>query len=149
MPTIPYKQLKDENGDSFYPVCGASSFSDAVPIIKGGTGAQTAEAAASNLGFVEGNGYIKFPNGTLIQWGRTTSITVAGSSTANTAIAFSPAFYETPMVYACVLSSIPAQRSATASGASTTGCTVYFQNTTTSSVGMDAHWLAIGRWKAA
>ena len=52
MPDIPYKQLIDENGDSFYPVCGASSFSDAVPIAKGGTGADNAADARTNLGCV-------------------------------------------------------------------------------------------------
>lgn len=56
MSTIPYKQLKDENGDSFYPVCGASSFSDAVPITKGGTGADNAADALVNLGAVAGDG---------------------------------------------------------------------------------------------
>ena len=36
MPDIPYKQLIDENGDSFYPVCGGSSFSVPVPVAKVG-----------------------------------------------------------------------------------------------------------------
>ena len=49
MPTIPYKQLKDENGTSFYPVCGESSFSGAVPLTRGGTGASTAAQARENL----------------------------------------------------------------------------------------------------
>ena len=58
MSTIPYKQLKDENGDSFYPVCGASSFSDAVPVTKGGTGADNAADARANLEAITGLGAI-------------------------------------------------------------------------------------------
>lgn len=55
MSDIPYKYLKD-NGDIFYPVTGASSFNDPVPVNKGGTGAENAEQARANLGIVDGLG---------------------------------------------------------------------------------------------
>ena len=48
MPT-PYKYLK-ENDEVFYPLVGEDSFTEPVPISKGGTGASTAAAAREALG---------------------------------------------------------------------------------------------------
>lgn len=42
---------------------------DIVPITKGGTGADNAADAITNLGFDSGTGHCKMPDGTLIQWG--------------------------------------------------------------------------------
>jgi len=53
MSNVPYKQLKDENGDSFYPMLGTSSFSDVLPISKGGTGATNVADARTNLGIAQ------------------------------------------------------------------------------------------------
>ena len=53
MPDIPYKQLM-EDGEPFYPVTGPSSFNGALPVSKGGTGADNAAAARANLGAIGG-----------------------------------------------------------------------------------------------
>ena len=39
MPTVPYKYLKDEHNTTFYLMVGPASFSDALPVSRGGTGA--------------------------------------------------------------------------------------------------------------
>lgn len=52
MPTIPYKYLKDENWESFYPMIGSSSFDEPVDVTNGGTGADTAAGARANLGAI-------------------------------------------------------------------------------------------------
>jgi len=50
MSDIPYKYLQDENGDTFYPMTGNSSFINPVPVNKGGTGGATVASALANLG---------------------------------------------------------------------------------------------------
>ena len=52
MPTVPYKYLKDENFQDFYPMIGESSFTDPVSVASGGTGADTAAGARANLGAI-------------------------------------------------------------------------------------------------
>ena len=62
MPTIPYKTLIDESGNSFYPMCGESSFSNPVPVSKGGTGAGNVTDAIANLGVCAFPTFITDPN---------------------------------------------------------------------------------------
>ena len=50
MSDVPYKYLKDENGNTFYPMTGSTSMVDPVSVVKGGTGADNAEDARDNLG---------------------------------------------------------------------------------------------------
>jgi len=52
MSTVPYKYLKDENFQDFYPMIGESSFADPVSVASGGTGADTAAGARANLGAI-------------------------------------------------------------------------------------------------
>lgn len=54
MANIPYKYLIDEEGDTFYPIIGDSSYSGQLPISKGGTSSNTASGARANLGITSG-----------------------------------------------------------------------------------------------
>lgn len=79
MSDVLIKQLKDKNGNSFYPMLGKSSFSDALPISKGGTGATNAEQARTNLG-------ISAPSSLNLVFGSETALTATSVSSDTTLI---------------------------------------------------------------
>ena len=129
-------------------------------INEGGTGANTAEGASSNLGFDEGSGYVKFPNGTLIQWGSFSvgpvDVTASWgqlfeSSGISVNETFNEPFYSSPqLTYRCRASGVQVLLE-DATYVSTTGITgtVYLYRPTASlSVSATISWMAIGRWKA-
>ena len=96
----------------------------------------------------EGNGYIKFPDGTLIQWGRASfpgsGSGGAGYATVDFAIPFvsSPAITATAMyVNTLVTFGVSAQ-------SRSDGATLYARTSSGGIVtGASAYWVAVGKWK--
>ena len=100
------------------------------------------------------NGYCKFPDGTLIQWGSTTTsasgmtqIASSGIYTGVTSIAFPIEFVGEPIVVGNTKYATGHQVPAGFTG-STTGALVYYYDFyQRSGSPLVIRWVAIGRWK--
>ena len=101
-----------------------------------------------------GGNYIKYANGTLIQWGSlsvTVAVSTAMGSVYRTSAAqgdtFGVSFYYAPLVIATPHSAI---NSCYINTNTTTGFTLYpISYTSLSAANREIYWLAIGRWKSA
>ena len=101
-----------------------------------------------------GGNYIKYANGTLIQWGSlsvTVAVSTAMGSVYRTSSAqgdtFPVSFYYAPLVIATPHSAI---NSCYINTQTKTGFTLYpISYTSLSAASRDIYWLAIGRWKSA
>lgn len=101
-----------------------------------------------------GGNYIKYNNGTMIQWGFitvTAAVNVAIGSVYRTSNAqtgtFPVSFYYAPIVLATPHSALG---SCYINTQTTTGFTLYpISYTSLSAANRDVYWLAIGRWKSA
>lgn len=101
-----------------------------------------------------GGNYIKYANGTLIQWGYITvsvAVSTAMGSVYRTSSAqgdsFPISFYYAPIVFATPHSAI---NSCYVNTNTTTGFTLYpISYSSLSAANREIYWLAIGRWKSA
>lgn len=96
----------------------------------------------------EGNGYLKFPDGTLIQWGRA-SFPSSGAGGAGYAVAnFAIPFVGTPRVTATAEYTSGVQTFVVSAQPSTSSLTLYARTNAGGMVtGAYAYWTAIGTWK--
>lgn len=92
------------------------------------------------------NGYQKFADGTLICYGWI-SITASGNSTANTSITFLHEFLHNPKVFTSAITTTPQYHHSGVAGITTTGCNLYFYNSSGSSRTNEINYIAIGVWK--
>lgn len=101
-----------------------------------------------------GNQYIKYANGTLIEWGSltvTVAVSTAMGSVYRTSSAqgdtFPVSFYYAPLVIATPHSAI---NSCYINTNTTTGFTLYpISYTSLTAANREVYWLAVGRWKSA
>lgn len=128
------------------------------PISRGGTNATNGANALANLGVEEGNGYIKFPNGTLIQWGvetldvanALTQIATSGVYQGTASLSFPIAFVNTSYYLSGIVKystgyEVPCGFGPTSSTDAT--IRIYdFYARPASSVAYKLFWFAIGRW---
>ena len=92
------------------------------------------------------DGYCKMPDGTLIQWGKTSISRNAGQNSAT--VNYQIPFISEPSVTATYSATHPEIWFCSAEGSSTTQITLYMYNSgTTASGSGTVKWLAIGRWK--
>lgn len=65
-------KFRESENDQFRRLSLSANFNTPVPVSQGGTGADNAADAITNLGFESGANYCKLPDGTIMQWGETT-----------------------------------------------------------------------------
>ena len=97
----------------------------------------------------EGENYIKFANGTLIQWGVANSGSSDGGAVSiNFAVPFIDALYRITTTPEYASSSYPVFLTS-AQRVNTERAVIYFRQAYTAAVitGVNANWVAIGRWK--
>lgn len=97
----------------------------------------------------EGENYIKFANGTLIQWGVANSGSSGGGAVSiNFAVPFIDALYRITTTPEYASSSYPVFLTS-AQRVNTERAVIYFKQAYTAAVitGVNANWVAIGRWK--
>lgn len=139
--------------DNIYPATFTSitSFTmaggDTALMVKQGNGVWSMALGTSVLPYapqfgssLAANGYQKLPSGVIIQWGLTASISAGSSVSVTFPIAFPNACLHAYATPATGVTSSTAATPAVSASPSTTGMTVYCWG----SIGMTAHWLAIG-----
>lgn len=144
---------------------GSVATESTVPISKGGTGATTAAGAFANLGVEDvydsstNGGHIKFPNGTLIQWGHVVlNVTNALKQIATSGTYAGPAQFSLPIAFAndkyfftgTVQFDTGYVIPCTKQGATrdTVNVTIYdFYERPASTTAYKLAWYAVGRWK--
>lgn len=97
-----------------------------------------------------GSDYVKFPDGTLIQWAKV-SITAGANATGNTTWTFTEPFVDTDYVATATAATgtqANTRSRVIASSYNTTDIHVYWRNESNSSYTMSVACIAIGRWKA-
>lgn len=139
-------------------VLGDVASEDIVPISKGGTGADNAEDAITNLGFESSNNYCKMPDGTLMCWGSFSTGTLNANNAwgslyetpaISVSVTFPVRFAEAPCVwYKCRTTSSQCMlEDATIVSTTGIGGSIYLYRPTSATVAAFVQWLAIGRWK--
>ena len=115
------------------------------------TAAQTVQAF-SNIGFLSGNNYIKFPNGLLIQYG-INSFTSLTNGILSTTITFGQSFVNTDFIVITTASRNGTAYITSVIGDCNASANITHTKTTAvisakgTNVNCGFNWLAIGRWK--
>jgi hypothetical protein len=113
-----------------------------------GTAGNAGNASSAET-IVSGADYIKFPDGTMMQWSLV-SVTAAASANGSSVWTFSQPFIDTDYLVQTTaqLGSVVNTRALTmASGRNTTDVTIYWRNNSNASYTMQVACLAIGKWK--
>ena len=98
-----------------------------------------------------GAGYVKLPDGTMIQWGEIYSPSIAANSSGTATITFPVPFADATYVLMTqvVKTSIPALRSACIAdtGKTVSSASINLQNNYGAASSLTVWWSAYGRWK--
>lgn len=96
----------------------------------------------------EGNGYVKFPDGTLIQWGRANFPGSASGGMGYAVVDFTIPFVDTPSVTATAMYVNSVVVFDVSAHPRTYNVTLYARTNSGNPVtSASAYWMAIGRWK--
>lgn len=129
-------------------ITSLAGLTTALSIAQGGTGATTVPGVLAALGIVNiaaaslaQSGYIKFSNGLMLQWGKSTA------ATYSRAVSFAQVFSATPYI---VVGMTERSTGGASSGSNfvsaltASGCNMYFDETSSGSNVHNGYWLAIG-----
>lgn len=98
------------------------------------------------LGNMEsGANYTKLPDGTLIQWGERTGISISAGQTVTINCVFPVEFTSNPAVTISYIGHVPEIFNASTENLSTTKVEVRAKNNYTSALSFTVMWIAIGR----
>ena len=94
---------------------------------------------------VQGNGYLKFPDGTMIQRGYA-SKSVSANSTETISVSFAQPFTGNPVVVTSYVAHVPEIFNISTESQSTTGFDIRAKNNYSGALNAGVYWIAMGNW---